>query len=69
MLSHVMSCRFWASPVVTLVANFVMDKWVRAKVVNGIDITIDFLGLVYFLVSSLTCIAACITSAQIFVLK
>ena len=28
-----------------------MDKWVRSKVVNAINLTIDFCALIYFLVS------------------
>lgn len=42
--------RFISGPVVILVSNHVIDKWVREKVVNGVDLTITLLGHAFFLV-------------------
>ncbi len=46
--------RFWASPIAILVANFAMQKWIREKVANGVNLCVDFCGLVVFLVSAAT---------------
>lgn len=40
---------FWAAVVVILIANFAIAKWVREKVVNGIECSISFSGLAVFL--------------------
>ena len=33
-----------------LISNHVIDKWVREKVVNGVDLAITLLGHLFFLV-------------------
>ncbi|XP_014667515.1 PREDICTED: transmembrane protein 145-like [Priapulus caudatus] len=45
----VYSAWFLAAPVVVVVANFRIAKWVRAKVVNGIERAIGFAGRAFFL--------------------
>ncbi|CAD5113241.1 DgyrCDS2420 [Dimorphilus gyrociliatus] len=43
---------FWflAMPIFVLIAYFVIDKWVREKVVNGVENTIAFLAHLIFLI-------------------
>ncbi|XP_050728872.1 transmembrane protein 145-like isoform X2 [Eriocheir sinensis] len=41
---------FLAGPVVIIINNHVIDKWVREKVVNGVDLAITLLGHVFFLI-------------------
>ena len=43
--------RFWAGPIVVLVALKVMALWVREKSVNGVENAVSLLGHVFFLVS------------------
>ncbi|XP_063887893.1 transmembrane protein 145-like isoform X2 [Scylla paramamosain] len=40
---------FLAGPVVILISNHVIDKWVREKVVNGVDLFITLMGHLFFL--------------------
>ncbi|XP_076058187.1 uncharacterized protein LOC143035254 [Oratosquilla oratoria] len=40
---------FLSGPVVILISNHVIDKWVREKVVNGVELSITFLGHAFFL--------------------
>lgn len=40
---------FWCEPVIILIANFALGKWVRAKVVNGIQNAVAFAGFSFFL--------------------
>ncbi|XP_045617434.1 transmembrane protein 145 [Procambarus clarkii] len=40
---------FLSGPVVIVISNHVIDKWVREKVVNGVDLSITLLGHVFFL--------------------
>ncbi|BFZ25920.1 hypothetical protein BsWGS_28959 [Bradybaena similaris] len=40
---------FWASPIVVLIAMFVMAKWTREKTVNGVQQAIEFTGHLFFL--------------------
>ncbi|KAK4321562.1 hypothetical protein Pmani_007633 [Petrolisthes manimaculis] len=40
---------FIAGNVVIITGNLVVDKWVREKVVNGVDLTITLLGHAFFL--------------------
>jgi len=42
--------RFWAGFIVVLIANFVLDKWVRARVMNGVDCAVSFGGFLFLLV-------------------
>ena len=42
--------RFLIVPIMVLVNAFVIPRWVREKVVNGVDITISFIGLLFVLV-------------------
>ncbi|KAK3852439.1 hypothetical protein Pcinc_040973 [Petrolisthes cinctipes] len=46
--------RFTAGNVVIITGNLVVDKWVREKVVNGVDLSITPLGYAFFLVSTVT---------------
>ena len=48
------SYRFLAGPVVILISNHVIDKWVREKVVNGVDLAITLQGHLFFLVGDLS---------------
>lgn len=41
---------FVATPIMIVVANTKIDKWVRAKVVNGIERTVALVGYAFFLV-------------------
>ncbi|XP_077985454.1 transmembrane protein 145-like isoform X2 [Glandiceps talaboti] len=43
---------FWflALPIVVLVSTYLIDKWIREKVVNAIDHTIAFLAMAFFLI-------------------
>ncbi|XP_045106341.1 transmembrane protein 145-like [Portunus trituberculatus] len=41
---------FLAGPMVIIICNHVIDKWVREKVVNGVDLSITLLGHLFFLV-------------------
>ena len=43
--------RFWAGPIVILVAMKAMPLWVREKTVNGVELTVTFIGHLFFLVS------------------
>ncbi|KAI1725573.1 rhodopsin-like GPCR transmembrane domain-containing protein [Ditylenchus destructor] len=52
-LSFFITFWFWASPVVLVIANFVLDNWVRAEVVLGVDCGVATYGFVLFL--ALTC--------------
>ncbi|XP_050708889.1 transmembrane protein 145-like, partial [Eriocheir sinensis] len=47
------SIRFLAGPGIIISSNYFIDKWVREKVVNGVDLAITLLGHLFFLV--LTC--------------
>ncbi len=47
--------RFWAGPIVILVAMKAMQLWVREKVVNGVELAVTFLGLNFFLVRAARC--------------
>ncbi|XP_042227156.1 transmembrane protein 145-like isoform X2 [Homarus americanus] len=40
---------FLSGPVVIIISNHVIDKWVREKVVNGVDLGITLLGHGFFL--------------------
>ncbi|KAK2170007.1 hypothetical protein LSH36_5g16011 [Paralvinella palmiformis] len=42
---------FWAGPIVILVAMKAMPLWVREKTVNGVELTVTFIGHLFFLVS------------------
>lgn len=43
--------RFWAGPVVILVAMFAMPKWSREKTVNAVEQFVGLIGHLFFLVS------------------
>lgn len=45
-----MSFWFVAGPIVQLCANFLLDNWVRAEVVYGVDSAVVVYGFVIFLV-------------------
>ena len=50
---HVLSLfRFSATPIVILVAAYAIDDYIRATVVNGIELFIAFCGQAFFLVSA-----------------
>jgi hypothetical protein len=42
---------FWAGPIVLVIANFVLDDWVREEVVLGVDYQMMIIGYLVFLVS------------------
>lgn len=44
--------RFLAGSITVIVANFVLDKWARARVVNGVDRAVAFGGFLFILVST-----------------
>ena len=48
--AHLGSPRFLSGPVVIVVSNHVIDKWVREKVVNAVELSIALLGHSFFLV-------------------
>uniref|UniRef100_A0A8R1HWH2 GpcrRhopsn4 domain-containing protein n=1 Tax=Caenorhabditis japonica TaxID=281687 RepID=A0A8R1HWH2_CAEJA len=41
--------RFWAPPIFTLIANFFLNNWVRAEVVNIVENCVTFYGYIVFL--------------------
>lgn len=45
-----MTLRFWAGFIVVLIANFVLDKWARARVINGVDCAVAFGGFLFLVV-------------------
>ena len=47
--------RFFAQPVVVLVAALVMNRWAREKTVSGIDNAVAFAGYIFLLVRSSSC--------------
>nr|XP_027223701.1 transmembrane protein 145-like [Penaeus vannamei] len=40
---------FISGPIVIIISNHVIDKWVREKVVNGVELSITLLGHAFFL--------------------
>ena len=42
--------RFLSAPMVIICSNYLIDKWVREKVVNGVEHGIAWAGQVFFLV-------------------
>uniref|UniRef100_A0A915EFP4 GPR180/TMEM145 transmembrane domain-containing protein n=1 Tax=Ditylenchus dipsaci TaxID=166011 RepID=A0A915EFP4_9BILA len=52
-LSAFITFWFWASPVTLIIANFVLDNWVRAEVMLGVDCSVMAYGFILFLI--LTC--------------
>ncbi|KAL7075083.1 hypothetical protein ACQ4LE_006027 [Meloidogyne hapla] len=44
---------FWSGPIVLIIANFILDNWVREEVVQGVDSAIITFGFIFFLI--LTC--------------
>uniref|UniRef100_A0AC34F534 GPR180/TMEM145 transmembrane domain-containing protein n=1 Tax=Panagrolaimus sp. ES5 TaxID=591445 RepID=A0AC34F534_9BILA len=52
-MCSLLSLWFIAGPIVTVFANFVLDNWVRAEVVHGVDAAVVAYGFIIFLV--LTC--------------
>ncbi|KAK8719339.1 hypothetical protein OTU49_014100 [Cherax quadricarinatus] len=40
---------FLSGPIVIIISNHVIDKWVREKVVNGVELSITLLGHIFFL--------------------
>ncbi|CAA91531.3 GPR180/TMEM145 transmembrane domain-containing protein [Caenorhabditis elegans] len=40
---------FWAPPIFTMIANFCLNNWVRAEVVNIVDNIVTFYGYIIFL--------------------
>lgn len=44
-------CRFWAGPIVTLIAIYNIAKWTREKTVNGVEQFVGLCGHLFFLVS------------------
>ncbi|CAL2049021.1 unnamed protein product [Caenorhabditis brenneri] len=40
---------FWAPPIFTLIANFLLNNWVRAEVVNIVENVVTFYGYLVFL--------------------
>ncbi|RXG69171.1 Transmembrane protein [Armadillidium vulgare] len=40
---------FLSGPVVIIISNHVIDKWVREKVVNGVELGITIMGHLFFL--------------------
>jgi hypothetical protein len=45
--------RFWAGPIVVMIALQAMPLWTREKVVNAVNQAIAFLGYMFFLVRAL----------------
>jgi len=43
--------RFWANPIVVIVANKAMALWMREKVANGVFQAMEFCSLAFYLVS------------------
>ena len=43
-------CRFWAGPVVILIAIYSIAKWSREKTVNGVEQFVALCGYLFFLV-------------------
>ncbi|XP_071541132.1 transmembrane protein 145-like isoform X2 [Panulirus ornatus] len=41
---------FLAGPIVIIISNHVIDKWVREKVVNGVELTVTLTGHIFFLI-------------------
>ncbi|XP_048775740.2 transmembrane protein 145-like isoform X1 [Ostrea edulis] len=41
---------FWLGPIVSLSAAFAMEKWIRAKTVHSVDLLIELLSHLFFLV-------------------
>uniref|UniRef100_A0A1I7Z367 GpcrRhopsn4 domain-containing protein n=1 Tax=Steinernema glaseri TaxID=37863 RepID=A0A1I7Z367_9BILA len=48
--SFLMTFWFWSGPVVLVLANFVLDNWVREEVVNGVECAVVAYGFLVFLV-------------------
>uniref|UniRef100_A0A914MDD1 GPR180/TMEM145 transmembrane domain-containing protein n=1 Tax=Meloidogyne incognita TaxID=6306 RepID=A0A914MDD1_MELIC len=44
---------FWSGPIVLIIANFILDNWVREEVVQSVDSAIITAGFIFFL--TLTC--------------
>uniref|UniRef100_A0A914EEC3 GPR180/TMEM145 transmembrane domain-containing protein n=1 Tax=Acrobeloides nanus TaxID=290746 RepID=A0A914EEC3_9BILA len=44
-----MTLWFWAGPITLIFANFVLDNWVRAEVVHGVDSAVVIYGFIIFL--------------------
>ena len=56
--------RFWAGPIVAIIAMKYMEAWVREKVVNGVQLTVTFVAYVFFLVSPTCMKTAPVTTNQ-----
>jgi len=52
-LGALISVWFWAGPITLVVANFVLDNWIRAEVVWGVDCASMLYGFFIFLVCSI----------------
>lgn len=65
---HPIDCRFLATPVVIVIAAFGMEDWVRATVVNSIEVFIALCGHVFFMVSAVVCGSnICVKPLQCFI--
>ena len=42
--------RFWAGPIVLVIANFVFDDWYRKDIVQAVDFTVMTWGFIVILV-------------------
>lgn len=45
-----LDCRFWAGPIVIIVAMTSVALWTREKTVTGVENFVAFVGHVFFLV-------------------
>ena len=52
---HFLPFRFFAVPVMALIANFGIPKWAREKIVNGIQLGIHLYAHGVFLVRMASC--------------